>query len=236
MSRVLIFTSLLSWNGIDYGPYQTVKASWKNGIPAKSREIVECVLDGQGPARLQTVEDLKNVGEGIYLVYDKMCQDTFERMLLQYPEDDTFILVHDHGKWTYDLIPDRLLPNSRRGLHENTNPRLLYRSVYLILADNEGNKMGRVLSVLGFGSRARLQKAAYAFLSGCMIPYNSDPNFLAAKDILSAAPDIGRIVKEFYENVYPNCSKSGEDPVRGYDCYKKQLILVRDVLNKALWP
>lgn len=236
MSRVLIFTSLLSWNGIDYGPYQTVKDNWKNGIPAKSREIVECVLDGQGPARLQTVEDLKNVGEGIYLVYDKMCEDTFERMLLQYPENDTFILVHDHGKWTYDLIPNRLRPNSRRGLHENTNPLLLYRSIYLILADEGGDKMERVLDVLGFSRRARLRKAALTFMSGCMIPYNGDPGFLAAKDLLSATLEVGGIVRKFYDEEYPNITKMGETPVRGRDSYRKQFIPVCDVLNKAFRP
>lgn len=235
MSRVLIFTNWDSWDGIDYGPHQDVKDDWEDSIPDQSREIVECVLDGPGPAYLRVVDDL-TVHDGIYLVYDEMGEESFSKLEQQCSEDDTFILVHNHGRWTYGRIPSRLLHKCRKGLHENTNPSLLYRSIYLILADEGGDKMERVLDVLGFSRRARLRKAAQTFMSGCMTPYNGDPGFLAAKDLLSATLEVGGIVRKFYDEEYPNITKTGETPVRGYDSYRKQYIPVRDELNKAFWP
>lgn len=235
MSIVLIFTNPKSWNEIDYDEYAHVKQAWKGLIPNDSRKVVECVLREGDSAKLENMEDRPPHDDGIYLVYDKMDQSSFDKLMEKCPVTDTIILVHTKGKWTIDTMPSCRLPNCKKGLHENYDDRYLYRPIYLILADNKGNKMQRVLDVLGWDPKAVWKAAAQVFMSGCMYPYNDDPGFLAAKDSLIANPALRELVLKFYEEIYPNEAKRNETPKKDRESYASALNTFCDDLFSLVW-
>lgn len=235
MSRVLIFTNLKRWTGIDYGELSPVKTEWRGLIPNSTNSVVECVLREDASAQLRLVEDC-SIHDGIYLLYDKMDKSLFDKLMEQCPEEDTFILVHTSGDWTMDKIPSRLLPNCKEGLHENTDDHWLYRPIYLTLADNQGDKMQRVLKVLEADPKAIWDAAAQTFMSGCMYPYFDSPDFLAAKDRLIAYPATSELVRKFYEDIYPNVTKRGEEPPRTRENYSVELKEFCNALVAVFYP
>lgn len=233
MKRVLIFTDIDSWDLIDLGEYNAVKEQWNVFYPNDSRPIVKCLFDKHGPAELEEVNDCEQ--EGVYLVYDEISKSLFNTLMNQCSENDTMLLVHEHGDWTQVKIPQQLKGNCRSGRHENSEPeKFLYNPVFSILADNEGDKFARVIKILNPTEKDQLQNTILAFLMGCMIPYNEDPVFIEAKDKLISNPKCGSMVDNFYENQYPNSTKSGEEPPRSVIDYYEALTSVRDSLMEII--
>ena len=168
-------------------------------------------------------------------MYDKMDESKFHTLMNQCSELETVLLVHDHGDWTKPKFPQRLQGSCHVGRHENRNPeKHLYKLVFSILADNEGDKFARVIKILNPTEKDQLQNTILAFLMGCMIPYNEDPVFIEAKDKLISNPKCGSMVDNFYENQYPNSTKSGEEPPRSVIDYYEALTSVRDSLMEII--
>lgn len=234
MSIVLIFTNPKRWNEIDFGDYLPVKQAWKDLIPNAERTVVECVLREGGSAKLEDMKDRPPHDDGIYLVYDRMDQSLFDKLMEKCPVADTFILVHTGGKWTIDKMPPCRLPNCKQGLHENTDS-YLYHPICLILADDQGNKMQRVLEVLGGDPKAVWKAAAQEFMSGCMYPYYDSPWFLAAKDRLMDNPDTRELVRKFYEEIYPNEKRRNEEPKKNRESYAEALKQFCEDLVAVVW-
>lgn len=227
MKRVLIFTDEDSWDDIDLAEYSNVKEQWDPLYPNDDRKAVKFDLSGDGPARLEVADDC--LQDGVYLLYDDMDAATFHTLTDPCLGEETVVLVHTHGMWNKQTISPHLQLFCLEGSHTNYPDTKLYRPVFLILADNVGNKKDRVLAFL---QKGWLQGTAHIFMSGCMTPYNANSDFLKAKDCLIAYPATSELVRAFYEDVYPNVTKRGEPPRD----YSNELKVFCKALVSVLWP
>lgn len=176
-TKVLVFTNLDKWDNMAQEVKDRINATeeWENNYPKENNPSMSKVDLTDGQARLYAIDDLMaqpiTDEEGIFLVYDKLSQNTFDLLKQQCSSDTLYILAHRNGDypkqkfgdWKYECIKeDSHIPDASN----------CYHMFFDILTDSEGKKMNRIIKQVF----RPLLDAALGLLHQCLADSNFDPS------------------------------------------------------------
>ncbi|MCR4848499.1 MAG: hypothetical protein K5920_06620 [Bacteroidales bacterium] len=143
MDKVFVLTNISSWRNISEEIRDRVK--W-NPYPNENNPVLQCV-------------------PGIYLVYDSIDDNRLNQLFNESQNDHLYILIHTHGHQyeKFDQWKDRC--SIKRGKHEN-NREDLYFPVFEIIADSDGDKVGRIIKAVFM----TYEEAVAELLNECLSP------------------------------------------------------------------
>ena len=160
MDKVLVFTNEEKWENLQDDIQERV--SWKI-FPGVKQPVMECVLNSNNEVELCAVTEL--VHAGIYLVYDSINMQQLKPLLDNCPQDNLYILIHNHGCKMEDFCPWEQQCLIKKGKHENYNSEL-YLPAFDIITDNDGHKLERIIKRIFMP----IKEAALELLSECLEP------------------------------------------------------------------
>ena len=160
MDKVLVFTREEKWENLRDDIQERV--SWKV-FPGVKQPVMECVVDSNNEVELCAVTEL--VHAGIYLVYDSINMQQLKPLLDNCPQDNLFILIHNHGCKMEDFSPWQQQCLIKKGKHENFDSDL-YLPAFDIITDADGNKLERIIKRIF----TPVNEAALELLNECLVP------------------------------------------------------------------
>lgn len=181
MDKVLILTNVRSWRGISEEIRDRVE--W-NPYPNENNPVLQCV-------------------PGIYLVYDNIDDNRLNQLFNESQNDHLYILIHTHGHQyeKFDQWKDRC--SIKRGKHEN-NREDLYFLVFEIIADSDGDKVGRIIKAVFM----TYEEAVIELLNECRSPKKNldDSN---AYITVCQKDEVKKELEDF-KKVYESCNTFNE--------------------------
>lgn len=160
MDKVLVFTSEEKWENLQDDIQERV--NW-DIFPNEKQPITECVVNSNNEVELSPVKELAHAG--IYLVYDSVNMQQLKALLDNCPNDNLYILIHNHGRKMEDFSPWKQQCMIKMGKHEN-HPQNLYLPAFDIITDADGNKLERIIKRIFMP----IKEAALELLSECLEP------------------------------------------------------------------
>lgn len=160
MDKVLVFTNEEKWENLQDDIQERV--SWKI-FPGVKQPVMECVVNSNNEVELCAVTELAH--DGIYLVYDSINMQQLKSLLDNCPDDNIYILIHNHGRKMEDFSLWKQQCMIKMGKHEN-HPQNLYLPAFDIITDNDGHKLERIIKRIFMP----IKEAALELLSECLEP------------------------------------------------------------------
>jgi len=224
MTKILIFTNADSLYNLEEDFYKVLK---KQAFPTKDHPIV-LVREDNASCFINFVDNFKD--EGLYLIYDKIGENTLELLSAQCNNDDVYALVHTYPKWKDKILEITGNDRFREGNHI-PGDQYYYYPVFDYLTDTGTDKLERICDLLRFSEEEKIRRAIQKFIIGCNTPYNDAPLFLKAYEKLRSVDAVKEQVEGFYLGKYPNKDKKGEIPTRSILDYAVELAALSDFLR-----
>lgn len=206
MNRVLIFTDAIRWKQMDDDLLDRVAddPTWKTEYPGHGGpQVAECIFRTGKAASLCRVSDCER--EGVYLVYDFIDPESFERIKEQCgKEGELYVLYHENTpsvQLGFDALSNC---TSRKGHHENDE----YEPYYIILGyltdKDDDNKLGRIVDKLRKLNRAdRIARLTDSFIPLSVNPAADRDALKKVYDELRAFSEVKDLVDDFYRIIDP---------------------------------
>ena len=218
MSIVLIFTSFASWRGI--GPRIRDRVpSWDlSYYPNSDYPVKKCEFLPNEPAELKDPdEDLACLTDGVYLVYDKIDNPRFSKLLDLTEKNESYVLVHRHGNHHENDIPSMGKRITVSGIH-TSGIKYFYTPVFNILTDGNGNEQERIVALFNPPLEAVLR-----FLNECQKPGNTNPQLEESFNKILLDADKNEEVREAVTAFYEKYKEQ-----TALEDYEEDLIQIRD--------
>lgn len=205
MNRVLIFTDAIRWKQMDDSLLDQVAddPTWKTEYPGQGGpQVAECIFRTGKAASLRRVSDCER--EGVYLVYDFIDPESFERIKEQCGKDGELYVLY-HGNTPSVQLGFDALSNctSRMGHHENDEDEP-YFIILGYLTDNNDDKLGRIVDKLRKLNRAeKLARLSDSFITLSVNPSTDWDALKRVYDELCAFSEVKDLVEAFYRIIDP---------------------------------
>ena len=210
MDKVLVFTNEEKWENIQDVPD---RVNWNN-FTEENKPFMECVVNSNNEVELCPVTRLSHAG--IYLVYDDINMVQLKPLLDSCPNDNLYVLIHNHGRKMEDFNPWHQQCIIKKGMHENF-PRDLYLPAFDINTDTEGNKLERIIDKVFTAQK----EAVLELLNECLVPKKKLKTIHAYQLLCENGFES---VLEVFRKKYETCNS--------FDEYKQDLVDLRKKLGK----